>query len=1200
LPLALAALLSTLASAHATLNTGENAVDVLGQFNSPSVDTTPDYVKGCVNDGASPYGFNQSGDVSLTADPGGVIDATNHRLFVADAANNRVLVFTLTSGNLISSKTPANVLGQPDFLTCAVNSGGNSGQATMDAPGGMDFDATNNRLFVADTYNDRVLVFSTSTITNGMNASYELGETSFTTAGTGTGGCATPGQATLCLPTDVKYDSANNRVFVVDNANNRVMVFSTSSITNGENAANELGQPSGTAFTSATAATTQSGLHSPNSVVFDSTDHLLYVADGANNRVLSFSTSSITNGENAANELGQPSGTAFTSNTAVADPATQSGMSVPVGLAYDSANSRLFVVDQTNNRVMVFSTSALSNGENASYVIGQWTFTGSAATTTQSSFNEPQGIFYDSTNALLYVVDQNNNRVTEFDVSATIPTMSSPVQSGFDACGIASGQLYCWGYNIVGEDGLGTSGANANNAPVQVGAFTNWTSASQSDPAYDGTGGYDAHDACGIAGGALYCWGENAKGELGLGNTTAYTTPQQVGSDTTWTVIRANSPDSCGIDNSKLYCWGLNQFGELGLGNTTQYTTPQQVGAATNWTAISQSGDDACGIAGGALYCWGHNSEGEVGNGNTTQQTSPVHIGALTTWTVISQGITDTCGIAGGALYCWGYNQYGELGIGNTIQKTTPTQVGTDTTWTAISIQNDGSDPGGACGIDNGKLYCWGQNTYGELGLGNTTSFKTPQQVGSATNWTAVSFGGTDACGIAGGQLYCWGYNNQGEVGVGTQTEYNSPQAVSGLADIGNGESATDLLGQYTSASSTATVVWTNSGQNNGPNALGFIQPADVAVDAVNHYLYVADSMNNRVLVYTLNADNSIPASSGGHTATYVLGQTSLRGADQEDSGGGVVNQSGMTAPQGLAVDPANQRLFVSDTDNCRVLVFSTSSLSNGMNASYVLGHANFGTGCGGSGSQSAFKNSEGLAYDAVNTRLFVVDGPDNRVLVFNVPTGTNLNGENANTTSGVLGQTTFAAHAAAHTAVGMDNPAGVAYDPVNSRLFVADQTNNRVTVYNVAPGFTNGESASFELGQPSGVNAFTTHAAATTQSGMDLPDLISYDPNTNRLFVADNINSRVLVYNVGPSVIANGENASYVIGAANFTTNNDSTTQSTLELDEPLNNSEACARYDPASGRLFVCDTDNNRVMIFEGSAIGTNPNSFILPGYE
>jgi alpha-tubulin suppressor-like RCC1 family protein len=400
--------------------------------------------------------------------------------------------------------------------------------------------------------------------------------------------------------------------------------------------------------------------------------------------------------------------------------------------------------------------------------------------------------------------------------------VSSLTQGGNDACGIAGGALYCWGANPTGEDGTGDT--SQHYTPAQVGSLRTWTSVTQADPIF-GT------SACGIAGGNLYCWGLNGNGQLGLGNTTQYTSPQQVTTpSTTWTAVSSGGFDTCGITTAgALYCWGINGNGQLGLGNTTQYTSPQQVTSpSTTWTAVSTNGYATCGITtAGALYCWGNNNQGELGLGNYTQYTTPQQVTSpSTTWTVISQGDGATCGITtGGALYCWGTS------VG--INSSSPQQVGSLTNWTAISIDNDGSNPADACGIAGGKLYCWGVNSDGEDGLGNTTQYTTPQQVGSLTNWTAVSQGGTDTCGIAGGALYCWGWNHFYEDGLGNYTQQTTPQLVSVGAGAGGCLNPTGSMGNMIYNAGTYHVlqycdgsVWQPMGKVPGAGGGGCSSPA--------------------------------------------------------------------------------------------------------------------------------------------------------------------------------------------------------------------------------------------------------------------------------------------------------------------------------------------------------------------------------------
>jgi DNA-binding beta-propeller fold protein YncE len=345
-----------------------------------------------------------------------------------------------------------------------------------------------------------------------MNASYVLGSTSFTVGGGGTT------QSTLLAAADygggLAFDSTNELLYVSDVANNRVMVFnvapsylsggtggvcSSGSHGNGENACYVLGQ---TIFTSGSAneggSASQSSLDYPSGLALDSTNQLLYVVDFSNVRVMVFpayaNASWGGNGENALYELGQASGTAFTSTT---QAATQSGFESPNGIAFDQANSRLFVGDfnsSNNGRILVFNTASISNGMNASYVLGTPIFTSYGGGATQSTFKTTYGLAYDSTNSYLYVPDAGYNRVMIFDVSNTQPTPSSPTQSGYDGCAIASGQLYCWGYNLYGEAGLGNT--TQYKVPQQVGFATNWTAISEGDPTFD-------EAACGIAGGAL-------------------------------------------------------------------------------------------------------------------------------------------------------------------------------------------------------------------------------------------------------------------------------------------------------------------------------------------------------------------------------------------------------------------------------------------------------------------------------------------------------------------------------------------------------------------------------------------------------------------------------------------------------------------------------------------------------------------------
>lgn len=509
--------------AGATINNGENATDELGEFTSPpSSDTTPTYTKYCMNNGPTALGFGTINQDDDAYDFPIAFDTVHHRLFIGECQNNRVMVFTLNSDNTIASKTAANVLGQADFNSCEPDEGGGPSQSDFACPVGLAYDGVNDRLYVSDQYNSRVLVFNTSTITNGMNAAYELGCTDFIDDG-----CGGTTKSSLNAPNQLAFDSGNNRLYVADGGNNRVLVFSTSSLSNGENASYVLGQSN---YTNNGANTTQKGIYVPYGLAYDSANTRLFVSDIVNNRVLVFGTSSLSNNENASYVLGQSSYTAEQPNDGGGDDApSQSGLYNPLGIAYDSTNSRLFVADYYNSRVMEFNvaTGSIANGENATAVLGQSDFYLQAcdgANNDQLSLCDPPAVAYDSTNNLVYIGDSGNDRVMIYNAPTSVSSVTATTQTTQDACAIAGGQLYCWGADWGGEDGVGTNNPDNEQAddilsPEQVGGLTTWTTISQGSADYDTA-------ACGIAGGALYCWGYNANGELGLGNTTEYDTPQ--------------------------------------------------------------------------------------------------------------------------------------------------------------------------------------------------------------------------------------------------------------------------------------------------------------------------------------------------------------------------------------------------------------------------------------------------------------------------------------------------------------------------------------------------------------------------------------------------------------------------------------------------------------------------------------------------
>ncbi|HQB09061.1 MAG TPA: RCC1 domain-containing protein, partial [bacterium] len=118
-------------------------------------------------------------------------------------------------------------------------------------------------------------------------------------------------------------------------------------------------------------------------------------------------------------------------------------------------------------------------------------------------------------------------------------------------------------------------------------------------------------------------------------------------------------------------------------------------------------------------------------------------------------GTFHVCNISEGKLFCWGNNYYGQLGDGTNIDKNIPVQIGKESDWSFVSAGNNFT-----CGIRNGELYCWGDNEYGQLGDGTQEKSNKPIKVDDKKDWTKISSGYYHSCGIRSGKVYCWGNIN--------------------------------------------------------------------------------------------------------------------------------------------------------------------------------------------------------------------------------------------------------------------------------------------------------------------------------------------------------------------------------------------------------------------------------------------------------
>ena len=359
---------------------------------------------------------------------------------------------------------------------------------------------------------------------------------------------------------------------------------------------------------------------------------------------------------------------------------------------------------------------------------------------------------------------------TSGSASATayvIVTQWSSISAGvYHTCSKLGEGAYCWGNNASGQLGDAATSSYRSVATHVVGPPDTWQSVSAR---YDHSCGF-AHSGEG------YCWGENSLGQIGNGDTTDVAVPTAMTDTRSWGSISAGWYHSCGVTPSgEGYCWGENPQGQLGNGDSIDVWTPTPVSGGHAWALISAGGNFSCGVTtSGEGYCWGYNYWRQLGDGTRTSRPLPTLVSGGHTWASISTGRYHSCGVAtSGDGYCWGYGNYGRLGNGSTNHRSVPTLVSGGHTWAAIAAGNRYH----TCGVTtSGEGYCWGRNSYGQVGDGATSNRLIPTLISGEHVWESISTGGYHACGLTvGGGAYCWGRDNYGQLGNGLAKDVRVP-----------------------------------------------------------------------------------------------------------------------------------------------------------------------------------------------------------------------------------------------------------------------------------------------------------------------------------------------------------------------------------------------------------------------------------------
>jgi cysteine-rich repeat protein len=359
---------------------------------------------------------------------------------------------------------------------------------------------------------------------------------------------------------------------------------------------------------------------------------------------------------------------------------------------------------------------------------------------------------------------------------------------------IEGGRVRCWGLNSSGQLGHGNLNNIGDNEPASMPG--------------DVVLGEDAsalslganHSCAYLTDETVRCWGEGESGQLGQGNTEdigddeAPFLVNSISVNTDVLSIHAGGSHTCALVGAgNVRCWGANNYGQLGYGNNTNLAVPLTVDLTLNGivTYLAAGRNHNCALLeDGKVRCWGLNNRGQLGYGNTENIGDNETPGSVVPVPILPQGIPDDVAISqlalgtehscvlyeNGRVLCWGDNFYGQLGQGST------TTVGdNETLATLFPIELGGSATYLALGkhhtcalMDDGGVKCWGRNIYGQLGRGDIAHIgddELPDSIdnidlGGSATW--LTAGDYHTCVVVDShEVVCWGFNDYGQLGYG-------------------------------------------------------------------------------------------------------------------------------------------------------------------------------------------------------------------------------------------------------------------------------------------------------------------------------------------------------------------------------------------------------------------------------------------------
>jgi len=386
------------------------------------------------------------------------------------------------------------------------------------------------------------------------------------------------------------------------------------------------------------------------------------------------------------------------------------------------------------------------------------------------------------------IISSNSERINATDITDISIICPYPFTEAVD---IAAGEyhsialktdgtVWAWGNNGAGQLGVKTvekcAGLYCSSTPVEVSILTDVVAVTAGD----------SHSIALKGDGTVWAWGENWSGQLGDGTRTSSTTPIQVNDFTDIVAVAAGSTNTFALKtDGTVWAWGYNGNGQLGNGTTGRSSTPVQVSELAEVDAIAAGWSHTLALkTDGTVWAWGYNGNGQLGvittetcNDSRPCSSIPLQVSGLTDVAVITSGDLHSIALKDeGTVWAWGSNRYGQLGDGTTIDSPAPIQINGLTDVTAIVAGHSRSF---AIKTD-GSIWAWGYNGNGQLGDGTYLDSSTPVRISSSiTDVAAIAAGAFHTLALkADGTLWVWGYNGNGQLADATTTDSTTPVQV--------------------------------------------------------------------------------------------------------------------------------------------------------------------------------------------------------------------------------------------------------------------------------------------------------------------------------------------------------------------------------------------------------------------------------------